>query len=94
MPAIFVYAGFVSLNIPLAMNATLLNPFNITYPTAVQTSLPAQACLARFDPSGRYIAAGRSTGMAVVWDLETRAIVRWLEGHVKGITNIECVLFA
>ncbi|ETW84254.1 hypothetical protein HETIRDRAFT_21704, partial [Heterobasidion irregulare TC 32-1] len=66
-----------------------VDPFNITYPTAVQTSLPAQACLARFDPSGRYIAAGRSTGMAVVWDLETRAIVRWLEGHVKGITNID-----
>ncbi|KAI0047292.1 WD40 repeat-like protein [Auriscalpium vulgare] len=71
------------------MNASLLNPFNITYPTAVQTSLPSQASLARFDPSGRFVAAGRGDGSAAIWDLETHAAIRWLEGHVKSITSID-----
>ena len=68
------------------------DPFNITYPTAVQASLPSQCSLARFDRSGRFVAAGRSDGSAAIWDLETRAAVRWLEGHVKGITSVECVM--
>ncbi|VDC02495.1 unnamed protein product [Peniophora sp. CBMAI 1063] len=71
------------------MNASLLNPFNITYPTAVQTSLPSQALLAKFDSTGRYVAAGQHNGAVLVWDLETRATVRWLEGHVRAITNID-----
>jgi COMPASS component SWD1 len=69
-----------------------IDPFNITYPTAVQASLPSQCSLARFDSSGRFVAAGRSDGSAAIWDLETRAAVRWLEGHVKGITSVECVM--
>ncbi|KAA1466074.1 WD40 repeat-like protein [Dentipellis sp. KUC8613] len=71
------------------MNASLMNPFNITYPTAVQASLPSQASIARYDPSGRFVAAGRNDGSAAIWDLETRAAVRWLEGHVKGITSVD-----
>ena len=66
-----------------------IGPFHLTYPTAVQTSLPSQAVLARFDPSGRYVAAGRSDGSAAIWDLQTRAVVRWLEGHVKGVVSVE-----
>ncbi len=73
------------------LNPLLPDPFNITYPTAVQASLPSQCSLARFDRSGRFVAAGRSDGSAAVWDLETREAVRWLEGHVKGITSVECV---
>lgn len=69
------------------------DPFSIPYPTAVQTSLRAQASFARFDPSGRFIAAGRPDGSACIWDLDTRTTVRWLEGHVKGITSVECVTF-
>jgi len=70
----------------------LLNPFAVvTYPTAVQFSLYAGASIARFDPSGRYVAAGRPDGAATVWDLDTRASIRWLEGHVKGITSVEYV---
>lgn len=75
------------------MNTSLLNPFNIIYPTAVQASLPSQCSLARFDRSGRFVAAGRSDGSAAIWDLETRSSVRWLEGHVKGITSVECVIY-
>ncbi|EIW82178.1 WD40 repeat-like protein [Coniophora puteana RWD-64-598 SS2] len=68
----------------------LLNPFAVvTYPTAVQFSLYAGASIARFDPSGRYVAAGRPDGAATVWDLDTRASIRWLEGHVKGITSVD-----
>lgn len=65
------------------------DPFNITHPTAVQTSLVAGASFARFDPSGRYVAAGRGDGSAAIWDLDTRSAVRWLEGHVKGVTSVE-----
>ena len=66
-----------------------VDPFNVTYPTAVQTYLTSQALLAKFDSTGRYVAAGQHNGSVSIWDLETRATVRWLEGHVKAITNIE-----
>jgi len=72
------------------MNGALtLNPFNITYPTAVQTSLDSGASFAKFDNSGRFVAGGRLDGSAVIWDLDTKAPVRWLEGHVKGITSVD-----
>ncbi|PCH41574.1 COMPASS complex protein [Wolfiporia cocos MD-104 SS10] len=71
------------------MNGILNNPFNITYPTAVQTSLNSAASFAKFDTSGRFVAAGRNDGSAVVWDLDTKAPVRWLEGHVKGVTSVD-----
>ncbi|KNZ73663.1 Retinoblastoma-binding protein 5, partial [Termitomyces sp. J132] len=64
-------------------------PFNLTHPTAVQASLFASAAFARFDPSGRYLGVGRSNGAAAVWDLETRARIRSLEGHVKAVTSLD-----
>ena len=85
-----VFTSEVSLS--ALLNIFCPDPFNITYPTAVQASLPSQCSLARFDRSGRFVAAGRSDGSAAIWDLETRAAVRWLEGHVKGITSVECVM--
>lgn len=66
-----------------------LDPFTLSHPTAVQTSLYAGATFARFDPAGRFIAAARVNGSAEIWDLETRAPIRWLDGHVKTITSIE-----
>lgn len=71
------------------MNATLFNPFTITHPTTIQTSLVSGASFARFDPSGKLLAAGRPDGSGVIWDLDTRATVRWCEGHVKGITAVD-----
>ncbi|TFK43045.1 WD40-repeat-containing domain protein [Crucibulum laeve] len=71
------------------MNESLINPFSISHPTAVQTSLFATALFAKFDPSGRYIAAGRANGSAEIWDLETRAPIRWLDGHVKALTSLD-----
>ena len=65
------------------------DPFTFTYPTQVQTSLHSQATLARFDPSGRFVAAGRADGSARIWDLDTKSTIRWLEGHVKGVTCVE-----
>ncbi|EKM59556.1 uncharacterized protein PHACADRAFT_85948 [Phanerochaete carnosa HHB-10118-sp] len=65
------------------------DPFTITYPTQVQTSLHSQATLARFDPSGRFVAAGRADGSARIWDLDTKSTVRWLEGHVKSVTCVD-----
>ncbi|KIJ70363.1 hypothetical protein HYDPIDRAFT_35755 [Hydnomerulius pinastri MD-312] len=71
------------------MNASLLNPFTITHPTTVQTSLVSGASFARFDPSAKFLAAARSDGSAVIWDLDTRATIRWCEGHVKGVTAVD-----
>lgn len=68
-----------------------IDPFTLSHPTAVQTSLFAGALFAKFDPTGRFIAAARLNGSAEIWDLETRAPIRWLDGHVKTITSIECV---
>lgn len=69
-----------------------VDPFNnIPYPTAVLTSLVSGASFARFDPSGKFIAGGRPDGSAVVWDLDTKSAIRWLEGHVKAVTSVECV---
>lgn len=67
------------------------DPFTITYPTAVQTSLHSGASVAKFDPSGRFVAAGRPDGSARIWDLDTKSTVRWLDGHVKGVIAVECV---
>jgi len=83
----------ITASFPALLNPIPTDPFIITYPTAVQASLPSQCSLARFDRSGRFVAAGRSDGSAAIWDLETRAAVRWLEGHVKGITSVECVMY-
>ncbi|KAF8164829.1 COMPASS complex protein [Crassisporium funariophilum] len=71
------------------MNESLINPFTLSHPTAVQTSLFAGALFARFDPTGRFIAAARNTGSTEIWDLETRAPIRWLDGHVKAVTCID-----
>ncbi|KAN0097836.1 WD40-repeat-containing domain protein [Tylopilus felleus] len=71
------------------MNASLLNPFIITHPTTVQTSLVSNASFARFNPSGQLLAAARSDGSTVIWDLDTRGTIRWCEGHVKAVTAID-----
>ncbi|KAF7331669.1 WD-REPEATS-REGION domain-containing protein [Mycena kentingensis (nom. inval.)] len=69
------------------MNSTFY--FNIGHPTTVQTSLVALASFARFDPSGRYLATGRLDGSAAIWDLDTRASIRVLDGHVQAVSSID-----
>ena len=59
------------------------------YPTAVQTSLSANATFARFDPSGRFIATAQHQGSALIWDMDSKNAIRWLEGHVKPLTSME-----
>ncbi|KAF9076659.1 WD40 repeat-like protein [Rhodocollybia butyracea] len=71
------------------MNESLINPFNITHPTAVQASLFALGSFARFDPSGRFVGVGRFDGVATIWDLDTKSAVRWLDGHVKAVTSLD-----
>lgn len=67
----------------------MIDPFQISHPTAVQTSLYALALFARFDPTGRYLGTGRTDGSVAIWDLDTRAAVRTLDGHVKAVTSID-----
>ncbi|KAF5361589.1 hypothetical protein D9757_011556 [Collybiopsis confluens] len=71
------------------MNESLISPFNLTHPTAIQTSLFALGSFARFDPSGRFVGVGRYDGVATIWDLETKASIRWLDGHVKAVTSLD-----
>lgn len=76
--------------IPDFVFTNTLDPFfSISHPTAIQTSLFAGATLAKFDTSGRFVAAARPTGDVDIWDLETRSAIRSLDGHVKAITSIE-----
>lgn len=74
----------------LSCRLALAGPFNITHPTTVQTSLFALASFARFDSTGRYVATARVDGTAAIWDLDTRAAVRVLDGHVKAVSSLEC----
>ncbi|KAJ8086078.1 chromatin binding protein [Marasmius tenuissimus] len=72
------------------MNEALISPFNITHPTTIQTPLYTyRALLSRFDPSGRFVGVGTFDGSAYIYDLDTRAPVRTLDGHVKNITSLD-----
>lgn len=80
------------------MNAQLLNPFAHDTPDSVDSTLEhANASCIRFNHSGcnsnsifsgHYLAAGRTDGLVNIWDIETKGILRWLEGHVKAITDV------
>ncbi|KZW04004.1 WD40 repeat-like protein, partial [Exidia glandulosa HHB12029] len=69
---------------------SILDPFGLTYPTAVQATLEGGALSVRFNPTGSLVAAGTWNGAAVVWDLVTGAQVRTLEGHAKK-KQVTCV---
>ncbi|KAI0722010.1 COMPASS complex protein [Cerioporus squamosus] len=71
------------------MNRVLANTLTSPYPTTIQTSLESYALNVQYDPSGRFLAAGRQDGVAVIWDLDTKGQVRWLDGHVKMITSVD-----
>ncbi|WVR08664.1 hypothetical protein IAU60_005722 [Kwoniella sp. DSM 27419] len=70
----------------------LLNPFAQKYPEAVDSTLSSQAVSVLFNPTGpfagHYLAVGGSDGVVEVWDVETRGVVRVLEGHVKAVGGL------
>ncbi|WWD20760.1 hypothetical protein CI109_105237 [Kwoniella shandongensis] len=70
----------------------LLNPFAQKYPEAVDSTLSSQAVSVQFNPcgpfAGHYLAVGGSDGLVEVWDVETRGVVRVLEGHVKAVKGL------
>ncbi|EPQ32340.1 uncharacterized protein PFL1_00536 [Pseudozyma flocculosa PF-1] len=74
------------------MNA--LNPFTQPIPDSVSATISnTDATLCRFNRgktlfSGQYLAVGQLDGQITVWDVETRSVLRVLEGHVKPITSI------
>ncbi|KAL1732866.1 WD40-repeat-containing domain protein [Schizophyllum commune] len=73
------------------MNELLINTYQRpAYPTNISKVLPdASSNIARFDPSGRFVAAGALNGVVRVWDLETKDFVRLLRGHVDRITTLD-----
>ncbi|WVQ95571.1 hypothetical protein IAU59_002668 [Kwoniella sp. CBS 9459] len=70
----------------------LLNPFAQKYPEAVDSTLSSQAVSVLFNPygpfAGHYLAVGGSDGIVEVWDVETRGVIRVLEGHVKAVGGL------
>ena len=76
------------------MNLQLLNPFaHENFPERVGTSLDANAQCVRFNAgtsrfAGSLEAIGRTDGSVSVLDIETRGYLRYLEGHVKGVTAL------
>lgn len=82
---------------PAAMNQSFLNPFaTAAIPESVHQVIgPAtevSSLCARFNPKGRfagqYIASARADCGVAIYDLETKGMVRYLEGHVKPVTCI------
>jgi COMPASS component SWD1 len=59
----------------------------------VRATLDSGAVIARFDRTGRFVAAGLRDGSVFLWDLATQAVVRNLEGHVRVITGLSYALF-
>ncbi|OWZ30165.1 hypothetical protein LQV05_002841 [Cryptococcus neoformans] len=70
----------------------LLNPFAQKYPDAVDSTLFTQGVCLAFNRSGpfagHYLAVGNSHGTVEIWDVETRGVVRILEGHVKAVEGL------
>ncbi|TYJ55224.1 hypothetical protein B9479_004054 [Cryptococcus floricola] len=70
----------------------LLNPFAQKYPDAVDATLSTQGVCLSFNPSGpyagHYLAVGNSYGRVEIWDVETRGVVRVLEGHVRAVESL------
>jgi len=54
----------------------------------VTATLDDFASCARFNSTGRFIAAGRADGWTTVWDLDTRGVLRSLEGHRDKVTAV------
>ena len=74
------------------LRLTFPDPFAQKYPETVDANLPSQSTCVRFNPSGpfagHYLAAGGSDGLIDIWDVETRDVIRTLEGHVKAIASL------
>lgn len=70
----------------------LSDPFAQKYPESADSTLSSQAACVGFNPSGpyagQYLAAGGADGLVEVWDVETKGLVRVLEGHVKTVTSV------
>jgi len=81
----------VSISVEYQANTLAENLEESPFPTTVQLSLPSQALFARYDPSGRFIAAGGYTGQIIVWELATKGIITALLGHNKPVTSVESV---
>jgi WD40 repeat protein len=72
----------------------LTDPFAQNFPEQVVATLEEAALCVRYSPTGRFVAAGRFDGFTTVWDVETRGILRSMEGHVKGVISVQYVLFS
>lgn len=77
-----------------AMNLQLINPFaHENFPEHVDVSIDTNAQCVRFNNgnsrfAGSFIAIGRTEGVVAILDIETRAYLRFLVGHVKAVTTL------
>lgn len=58
----------------------------------MENTLDEYAVCARFNRTGRFIAAGRPDGKTSIWDLETKGVMQLLTGHVKTVMSVRYVL--
>ena len=73
------------------MNLALLDPFGVThdYPETTTGHLRSGHCTCvRFNRKGDYLAAGRTDGTVVIFDVETQGVARKLKGHTRQVQSL------
>lgn len=79
------------------MNQSFLNPFSTpgvpeTVHNVLSPSTEVSCLCARFNPkglfAGQYVATARADAGVAIYDIETRGMIRFLEGHVKATTTL------
>ncbi|KAI7862490.1 Set1 complex component swd1 [Spinellus fusiger] len=71
------------------MNLELLDPWEQEYPQVIEETLEDGYVLTcRFNRNGTLLAGGCLDGRCVVWDFDTKGVVRSLLGHIKPVASI------
>lgn len=73
------------------MNLSLTDPFVLAqdYPESSTLTLRSgHASCVRFNRKGDFLAAGRTDGTVVIFDVETNGIARKLKGHTRQVQSL------
>lgn len=73
------------------MNLALVDPFILSqdYPESTTANIRSgHTTCVRFSFKGDFLAAGRTDGTVVIFDIETTGIARKLKGHKKQIQSL------
>lgn len=73
------------------MNLALIDPFVLAqeYPESTTGFLRSGHCTCvRFSRNGDFLAAGRTDGTVVIFDMETQSVARKLKGHTRQVQSL------